>query len=1209
MATSADLNWEENLVAHWMSDASRAGVILNPMFPNLKITRANSFENASLDLATNSPHNSSSTSLSEDSLHKGQAFRLSSPCEDMLDTSNILFPNSLAKKDIMPVVQDSPDPPTALQTGLECGKLDTLDEKCCTDLLLHKLEQLKGLQQHKQEQLRRQQMDQIQRLMEDQQKLLSMVSEQQTQTGFAVTEDGMNQRYIQPPRLSPMPYLSPRCHDDSAHLDSAAYISSPVEQRDSLEKFKNGQVLKGSLSEKESLDMPFKVQDDLEIEDQNAITGRSNLSPEQSLLGCENDDDICKGKVYVESSKSLTEGKCLDSLHAEERPILATIPERKQTFEEFLEEQIRLEEQRLSQKGNLKDAGISTFHKPVAKRPFLKRGEGLIRFTNSKSKIAKAKDRKVTFNPDISEGNSLVKVKKPQLHRKTAPSNKDQVSDNFVSKNANQNAKTKKGFTARKTTVLRNCTAKGIPLSTRENSNERKPGEQRKSVRSQINDEKENNKENIMALAVFNEMDLLPGEKPEQPLEPTRCLTNSFEKDPDFSFELSFQRKLENWETEKERENNELDEFLFLEQAADEISFASNSSLIVRILDQGQQISTGHRLSSTPVKSRHEQMHVLDITAVNSRNGEHCEQDNSEKTRGCQARETFRNHQTKADSKILQTFPTEEFQGFRNTSWNDEDTSDRNSDTTSESEEEFETTIKPVSERVKKLDFNNRGNVPECSECEDKAEDINKEASPALQEKGLCSDKANEPNRAPMSEDIYCANSIIEFDDETSWSDFEENGNRCNEVENGDLVIQVPLSSVGSAKNESFFPDKVIKRKIAMVKKGDVITKQSVTDSEVMAPPTTDLMLKLFPSLKPRQKVDAEPKHDAKPRIAPEESGGDSARSQLLKEKLGELEMEIEKFRVENASLTKLREERENAMENLRKQIEDFEQQKIKELAQIEEFKKEETRKLQKERKVFEKYAQAARAIPDKKERDEIQALKQQMTALQGDLKRREAKWSTTHMRLRDQIEALTKENMQLREEIKIMERCRLEAWKRKEASANKKKADGCSYTKRTESIHPSAILQKSQTFSSVHQTEKNSKTNGKSDSSTEGRPLAKPKLAAAHNESSLDNTTKPSEESSKTFMVISKNLPATGMVDSAPGITSDSSDSEDGIVEREATHPDGKVEKVFKNGCHLIIFPNGTRKEVSCDGKITTVSFFNGDIKQILEDQRVVCI
>lgn len=51
----------------------------------------------------------------------------------------------------------------------------------------------------------------------------------------------------------------------------------------------------------------------------------------------------------------------------------------------------------------------------------------------------------------------------------------------------------------------------------------------------------------------------------------------------------------------------------------------------------------------------------------------------------------------------------------------------------------------------------------------------------------------------------------------------------------------------------------------------------------------------------------------------------------------------------------------------------EFQQQKAQELAVIEEYKKKEMKKLHKERKVFEKYTAEARAIPDKKERDEIQ--------------------------------------------------------------------------------------------------------------------------------------------------------------------------------------------------------------------------------------------
>lgn len=66
------------------------------------------------------------------------------------------------------------------------------------------------------------------------------------------------------------------------------------------------------------------------------------------------------------------------------------------------------------------------------------------------------------------------------------------------------------------------------------------------------------------------------------------------------------------------------------------------------------------------------------------------------------------------------------------------------------------------------------------------------------------------------------------------------------------------------------------------------------------------------------------------------------------------------------------------------------------------------------------------------------------MADLQEDLKRKEAKWSSTHGRLRSQIEMLVKENTDLREEIKVMERFRLDAWKRAEATESSTKAGQC---------------------------------------------------------------------------------------------------------------------------------------------------------------------
>lgn len=81
--------------------------------------------------------------------------------------------------------------------------------------------------------------------------------------------------------------------------------------------------------------------------------------------------------------------------------------------------------------------------------------------------------------------------------------------------------------------------------------------------------------------------------------------------------------------------------------------------------------------------------------------------------------------------------------------------------------------------------------------------------------------------------------------------------------------------------------------------------------------------------------------------------------------------------------------------------------------------------------------------------------LKQQIKDLQEELKKKETKWSTTHIRLRNQIEALLKENGELREEVKFKEKVRVETWKKAEAVETKKKLSEAPTTqlRRSESV------------------------------------------------------------------------------------------------------------------------------------------------------------
>lgn len=57
-----------------------------------------------------------------------------------------------------------------------------------------------------------------------------------------------------------------------------------------------------------------------------------------------------------------------------------------------------------------------------------------------------------------------------------------------------------------------------------------------------------------------------------------------------------------------------------------------------------------------------------------------------------------------------------------------------------------------------------------------------------------------------------------------------------------------------------------------------------------------------------------------------------------------------------------------------------------------------------------------------------------QVADLQEELKRKEQRWTSSTTRLRDRIELLENENRELKEEIKTLEKKRLEAWQQREA-------------------------------------------------------------------------------------------------------------------------------------------------------------------------------
>ncbi|XP_061230305.1 centromere protein J isoform X3 [Neopsephotus bourkii] len=1215
MPTIEDLSSEQNFIARWMSDSSRAGVLLDPSFTGLKINKENLLsgpENITA-LPAERLRISESCSVSDDSL-----------CEDSV--------SSCARQQYI-TETSSPTAACKAETfkpDFVRGEMDGQNKSEHRDPLLQKLEQLKELQQQKQEQLKKQQMEQLQRLMEEQHKLLSMVSGQTAVLGYPLMAEGQKLRPGHSVGLTTLHRLPSSGYQNIFEDRAYASIGSPhAQDSDVLLKLNSKECtssLKNSPSrvpacEKQGLGVSMKIQNCLKNEEDKHITGKNMWCPEQKkmeILTESEDDHIDPLRVEsADLSENSSRGKHLWT-NTEERPIKAVIQEKKQTFEEYLEEQIQLEERRLEQTQKLQEKNGSAICKPVIKRPFLKRGEGLTRFTNAKPKITKPGENALKLHQKCSDDGNVIKVDRSQIQKKTLPPGKLLVPGNPVAPCKKYNRPNKaKHCPIPKTLVLRNHNRKNtLPLETRMPPGKYHDVEMKDFFPSEINNKIEN-EEHIVEFTKSNASKIgnkLPGtEKPQLSYEVSSAFSNSKcpvgnpVKDSELSFEVSFQNKLENWEREKEKENLELDEFLFLEQAADEISFSSNSSFVQRILDQDQQALKDRRMSSTPIKAKQQQVKSLAFELVNQIN---------KKTDGMTQGNTndravmhiashsgtalrMKDLLNKMDGVVFSASSMTAAPDLKSNQWIVNEDKGEGSDNTP-IDSESESTLKDENEDAQTSFISHRESDPEFFDYGGSVTDLSKEskngdADLSISDKDCTALSKQIRKASDHQRSVSCiSRSEFEFDDERTWSDLDEN------YVNSDLpekYTKTPLQMHFSGKNDTVVPEKAIKRKVAS--KRDEMSKESAVDSDSNGPPVSNLMKKLFPSLKPKQKAGRHSEHEMKSNVE-QESGGNTVPSQLLRERLIELENEIERFRAENTSLSKLREEREHALANIRKEIADFQQQKAQELAEIEEYKKKEMKKLQKERKVFEKYTAEARTMPDKKERDEIQALKQQIAELQEDLKRKEAKWSTTHRRLKDQIEALLNENMELREEVKIMERFRLEAWKQAEAAGNKKKVENPGINlKRAESCL-SNRGPKSQTVSPLLPVRKCTKINGKSYSQTKGKFSRIPASGSAASDRSNSETMTAPEDSSRTSMDVSPNE-AHVSLPFGPVYT----DSEE--IQRETAYPDGKVEKVLKNGCHLIYFPNGTWKKVGSDGKTVTITFFNGDVKQVMPDQTVI--
>ncbi|KAG8035477.1 hypothetical protein G9C98_006923 [Cotesia typhae] len=143
-------------------------------------------------------------------------------------------------------------------------------------------------------------------------------------------------------------------------------------------------------------------------------------------------------------------------------------------------------------------------------------------------------------------------------------------------------------------------------------------------------------------------------------------------------------------------------------------------------------------------------------------------------------------------------------------------------------------------------------------------------------------------------------------------------------------------------------------------------------------------------------------------------------KSELLKNRLLELEREIEIFRKENAALSEQRQKLNQERRDWEKELKEKEDNLRREQMEAENNLQEEKRRMAREKAALENRLRDARekSIQAKQDRQEIDRLKDQLAELKDNFSDKENLWLTEQARQRSQIRVLQMENGKFKQEI-----------------------------------------------------------------------------------------------------------------------------------------------------------------------------------------------
>ncbi|NXU40725.1 CENPJ protein, partial [Drymodes brunneopygia] len=144
--------------------------------------------------------------------------------------------------------------------------------------------------------------------------------------------------------------------------------------------------------------------------------------------------------------------------------------------------------------------------------------------------------------------------------------------------------------------------------------------------------------------------------------------------------------------------------------------------------------------------------------------------------------------------------------------------------------------------------------------------------------------------------------------------------------------------------------------------------------------------------------------------------------------------LETDMYHRRTPSLRVVKEEHEEAMHFCRTRIDQLETVRGQELTHPLEYNRDQAHPLQKEQIAQWKFKETARVTGEHVKSQEMQILKQQIAGLQEEFKRTGSYWRAAYSKLRDQVELLTRQNLELQDELRVSEHQRRKAEKTSKA-------------------------------------------------------------------------------------------------------------------------------------------------------------------------------